>query len=613
MRRFGSLPVAMLLLTALLVSGCGITLAADITPPPDYTPPAPQAVEPVSTALPLLPPDPAAGAATFAEKCAPCHGPTGLSDGEKTSLLPQLPVMIGKPEIAQAAVPTEWFRIVSEGNLERMMPGFSGSLDERQRWDVVAYALMLSHPAEYLQRGAELFAESCAECHAGGEAAQDDLGDPGRLAGLSLNDIAAVIAEGKGKMPPMPEISEPDRLLLAAYVRSLGLQPSGAVSQATPPAETPAATAEPAADPSATPAEGTLVIAGQLVAATGGVELGGVPVHLKVYAGMDLANEEETVSAADGSYRFEVARAENQIYAVSAEIGGQTFNSEILHAQDISGNSVELPLEVYASTSDASALYMERVHVFFDFSLPGKVQVVELFLVSNPGNAVVVPGAEDAPIYTVKLPAGAQDLQFDMGSLGERFVPSAGGFGDREPVYPGQGKHQVLFSYTLPYENRLTLSVDLPMRVNAAVVMLPTGIVRLESPQLTAAGVRQMDTITYDLYTGGAVSSPLVLELSGRVGSGGSDNQTGLLIGGGVLGVVVLAIGVWFLRRRPTSRAAEPDADKPAPAADDKAQERILDELLALENLHQAGKLSTDQYQARRAALMTRLRQLRSE
>ena len=66
-------------LIAVLLTACNFTLAEDVTPPPDYKPPTP-----VPTMGPLYPaaaPDPANGAALYAENCAPCHGATGMGDG----------------------------------------------------------------------------------------------------------------------------------------------------------------------------------------------------------------------------------------------------------------------------------------------------------------------------------------------------------------------------------------------------------------------------------------------------------------------------------------------------------------------------------------------------
>jgi mono/diheme cytochrome c family protein len=99
------------------------------------------------TPAPLIPPatrpDIAAGAVIYAEKCAACHGPQGLGDGELADGLAFAPTPLGDPEFVSKADPLDWYRAVTIGNLDRLMPGFA-SLTDQQRWDVVGYAFSLS-------------------------------------------------------------------------------------------------------------------------------------------------------------------------------------------------------------------------------------------------------------------------------------------------------------------------------------------------------------------------------------------------------------------------------------------------------------------------------------
>ena len=62
-----------------------VSLASDITPPPGYVPPQPQPT--AAPVYPMVPPDPQAGAPIYAEKCAPCHGESGLGDGSQAGAL----------------------------------------------------------------------------------------------------------------------------------------------------------------------------------------------------------------------------------------------------------------------------------------------------------------------------------------------------------------------------------------------------------------------------------------------------------------------------------------------------------------------------------------------
>ncbi|HJW90315.1 MAG TPA: c-type cytochrome, partial [Anaerolineales bacterium] len=82
--------VLVLLLSLLLLSACSFSLAADVTPPPGSNVQVSQPTQaPLTGPLyPLVPPNPANGAAIYADKCAPCHGLTGQGDGPQASQLP---------------------------------------------------------------------------------------------------------------------------------------------------------------------------------------------------------------------------------------------------------------------------------------------------------------------------------------------------------------------------------------------------------------------------------------------------------------------------------------------------------------------------------------------
>ncbi len=156
-----------LIFTALLFSGCNFSLAADVTPPPGFQQQQVSAVPAVTTSgpiYPLVPPDASAGKSIYLEKCAPCHGTTGLGDGPRASDLPNPVTPIGSLDVAQNAVPSQWFKITTQGNLERFMPPFS-SLTDRERWDVVAYMFSLSSIPIPLAQTKAVFLTNCAGCH----------------------------------------------------------------------------------------------------------------------------------------------------------------------------------------------------------------------------------------------------------------------------------------------------------------------------------------------------------------------------------------------------------------------------------------------------------------
>src|SRR5512140_1844226 len=138
---------------ALGLSAC--SLASDITPPPGYHPTAVPTAAPVT--YPIVPPDPTAGATIFAEKCAPCHGSSGMDDGPQAANLPNPPAAIGSPEVARLARPLDWYNIITNGRMDQFMPPWKSALSDRQRWDVLAFVYTLSSPANMVAQGKTIY------------------------------------------------------------------------------------------------------------------------------------------------------------------------------------------------------------------------------------------------------------------------------------------------------------------------------------------------------------------------------------------------------------------------------------------------------------------------
>jgi hypothetical protein len=270
-------------------------------------------------------------------------------------------------------------------------------------------------------------------------------------------------------------------------------------------------------------------------------------------------------------------------------------------------------VQIFDTTTDLAALKVDRLHIFFDFSQPGKIQVVELFIISNPSDKVVVAPGPDQAVIQFPLPEGATNIQFEDGQLGQRYLETYNGFGDRMTISPGQGQHQVLFAYDLPYDRRLDLELRSPLQTDAAIVMVPESGVRLKSSQLTDAGQRDVQGMSFRMYqVAGALAAgdPIELSLSGNVASGEvSDNTVApLLIGAGIF-VAVLAGGGYYLVRRRENQLPEATEDELEEGGSEpvESSDELLDAILALDDLYQSGKLPEAAYQTRRAELKARL------
>ncbi|MCK6540891.1 MAG: c-type cytochrome, partial [Anaerolineales bacterium] len=104
------LRIAILILLAAFLSACNMSLAEDVTPPPGYIPPTPV---PTLVLVPPQTPNIANGEAIYFEKCAACHGETGLGDGPQGIQLGVTVPAFALPEIARPASPAAWYTVVT--------------------------------------------------------------------------------------------------------------------------------------------------------------------------------------------------------------------------------------------------------------------------------------------------------------------------------------------------------------------------------------------------------------------------------------------------------------------------------------------------------------------
>jgi mono/diheme cytochrome c family protein len=596
-----------LLALSLFLTGC--TLAGDITPPPALataqageplpaTTVAPVEATPASavTQPPAVPApagiDPARGEVIWLEKCAPCHGATGQSDGAMTSNLPSPPPALGDPALARQARPADWYSVVTNGRMDKLMPAFA-SLSDADRWNVVAHALALSSTADGLAMGVALYAaKECAACHGEAQAgAGPSFLSPGLVEQRSLTELARAIRAGSP--PAMPafdgQLTDDETWALADYIRSLGWSSRSTVAPATQAA-----------------VHG--VIRGQVTNGTPGSSLpDGVEVTLTGFDGDAEAYSETVALAEGGTYAFaDVPAVPGRIYGATVSFGGVLYFSDGAHLAG-EAEPLDLPVTVYDTTTDGSGLQVERLHVLFDFAVPDQVQVLELWVLSNASDRTVVAAAQRG-VVEVSLPDGSTELAFEDGSVGDRYVLTDAGFGDTQPIVPGSATSQFIFSYRMPYDGRLTFRRPTNYAVNAVIVLLPGDGVTAKGTDLQDLGVQQMGGQAVHNYAAGAISagSALELEVSGKPASAtagaASSGWTNAAIGLGVLGGLLILAGLWWFRPSATRgrRAARPSGEDET--------DRLVGKIAELDDAFAAGKMDEPAYRARREDLKRALR-----
>ncbi|MRR32619.1 hypothetical protein EG834_20335, partial [bacterium] len=238
-----------------------------------------------------------------------------------------------------------------------------------------------------------------------------------------------------------------------------------------------------------------ITVTGKITAAEGISIPAGLKVTLVGFDAMSQVFEDQADVKSDGTYVFNnVEFVTGRAFMTTVDYNGLTFSSEVYHGTEgVPAASIDLPIPYYETTSDLSGLRADRLHLFFDFTRSEVVQVVELFILNNTGDKAIV-STDGKGSVAFELPDGATNLQFQDSTIGERYIQTDKGFADSAAILPGQGS-QILFAYDLPYSRKADIAVPLPIPVDAAVIMVPEGSVKLTSDQLQSTGTRQVQGV----------------------------------------------------------------------------------------------------------------------
>ncbi len=614
--------ILFLAIGSVLLAACNMTLAADVTPPPNYVPPTP-----IPTLGPLYPasaPDVANGEIIYAEKCAPCHGDTGLGDGPQGKELPVTVIPIGLPETVRKATPARWYGVVTQGNIDRFMPPFV-SLSDQERWDVIAYVFTLHTTNEELETGKDLFDKNCADC-------TKAFTNQEMMSALSADQIVGMIREGGDNFPAFgSDLTDDEAYAVAAYIRTLTFAlpaapvvdsatktPVSAAAEMPSAEETPADGEQAQVTPEATNEEVETVSAGKvsgLIENRTGADLpSDLVIKLRGFdhgtdpsAGpQEIVNLETTVNE-DGSYLFDVEIAESEIYLTEVEVGGLSYQSEFAV---VPAETTELTLPtivVYETTDDFSDLQIDSLEIFFDLASEDAAQVFAVYNISNPGDkTILIKMGDGQNVPFIAFPEGASGLGYEATQESAAFLPTADGFA----MPPSDMPYGLIAFASLPKTKEIQISQPALLSVKEVTLYLPEGV-EAEGAGLSDLGIQSLQSINFHIYTAAGFDKGASLDftLTGKpkdtaVAPDMTQNST-LLIGIGGLGVALVLAGAWLYLRDKNKLDEEFDDED-----DDEFEdsESIMDAIIALDDLHRANKISDEAYTQRRAELKDALK-----
>jgi cytochrome c553 len=517
--------------------------------------------------------------------------------------LPAPPPSFLDAEHKRQVTPAGYFDIITNGNLDALMPPWGKELSAQKRWDALFYIWSLGTTRETIATGEQVYNQTCAECHGdtGGKIDTIDLSDQAAMATRSQADLVAGIRDGHAATGWKDTLTEDEHWAVADYVRTFTYEPAFSVAEA--------------------PGKG--VIEGRVVDGTAGAQadLGGLELTLFPFVGQKTFTPITTTTAPDGSFRFENLPTDpDRNYGLQATyLGVDYFHPELISVSD--SPSASVTMHVYETTTDGSAISVSRNHVIIDFA-NNQLQVAELYIFNNSGDRTYLG---DGATLRFGLPKGAQNVQFDNPSMNQSTRLEGDQVVDTLPVPPGN--RQVLLSYSVPYDGRsatfekqiLYATQSLNVLVSDVGVQVDAGPMVAGEPVSTQSNVRFLNYTQQDVSAGDQLSLTLsnLPRGSTPASAGVPADRSGSLRWFG-LGFVALALMfvLGYPALRPRLLAEEALEEDTAEVVLRRQRQMLLEALAELDDDYEAGEVAESNYIDTRAEikadLMDIMHQLRN-
>lgn len=319
-------------------------------------------------------------------------------------------------------------------------------------------------------------------------------------------------------------------------------------------------------------------------------------------------------SQPDGMFVFpNIPFNANMQFAVMAMYEGVTYFSETMPA-DMNSMQVNIEMPVYETTTDLSAVQIDQLHVLFEFSTDG-LETKELYIVSNTGERTVKDvydlGKSKFAVLKFPLPEDADYIFFKPDDQ-DRFVKLNGAFADTYPILPGNQPAQVMTSYLVPYSGERVYSYTALVNTARINFLLPDRAgISLKGAGLTGpTSTTLQDGTSYRVYSYSNLQAGqrLSVTLSGITNSASSNNNTNNLIAAGIafLGFTVIGFGIWWWRRPEETQFEE---DEITTQGNESSLDDLIAEIARLDEAHEQGRLSSEEHQHQRQALMQRAKE----
>ena len=578
-------------------------------------------------ALPNNRPDGERGTELFTDRCIVCHGVTGAGDGEMAERLEVPPQAFTDPEYRKTAVPATMFTMITDGDIAAGMPPFgpenaNGPISDQDRWNLIGAVYSLATPPIAIERGTAVYEESCLECHHGvGDGVEGvDLTNYGYWVNRSNEDVFNAIENGAIADHDY-ELSDDQRWDVVDYIRSRSYAYFDPIAAAQPIEEG--------------------FIYGNVSNATTNEIITEGDVMLRAY---DMNFEETlritTTIEADGSYQFALTDVEpSWIFMAGTTYGDLPFTGP---AGGLSNGTpaLEVPITVFNSTTDASALRVGQQHNIIAFAGEDRLSIDEIYTVINDGTSVFIGEDGDIDSGTVHyfLPEGAENIDFarsfsamqnSISAMEDMVQISDYEWADTVPVRPGTSQSNIIVHYEMPYNDGADLSRTIGYLTDHINLILPDNGVELQEDGWTFVASQDMGEmgafVTYEqLNVAAETAVDITIEgepqattpsgmMSGNTASSSENSSTNMLIGALALVLVGGGAAYFIISSQKSDDEDEYEDDYEEEddfdAADNSDEiDALVEQLATLDAAYEADEIEEAAYQAQRAVLKEKLK-----
>jgi mono/diheme cytochrome c family protein len=254
------------------------------------------------------------------------------------------------------------------------------------------------------------------------------------------------------------------------------------------------------------------------------------------------------------------------------------------------------------SSNDFTLLKMNQVHIYTDFATQGVVQLIEIYAFTNTSNKTVIISSDGMTIPFIKFPQGAQNTGYEPDPNSAQLVTA----GKSVAAPPSSNPYAIIAFFTLPYSGQLEIKQPFGIDAPSVVLLMPEGI-NVTGGQLASAGAVVIQNNNYQEFSASDFKTGDVLDfmVSGLPKTTASANNVlqMIFIGAGALGLILIGASIWLFFRGQKSTPEEDENEF-------ESADEVMDAILALDDLHRAGKINDEAYKARRAELKQILKEM---